>query len=46
MPQRIIVLLFKGDAVVSMEPVDPDTEKLVDALLGDMVLSKSRVWCG
>jgi hypothetical protein len=46
MLRQKIVLMFKGDAVISMEPLDPDTEKLVDALLGDMVVSKSHVWCG
>jgi len=41
-----VVLLFKDDVIISLEPMTVETEKEVDEILGDMVVSKSRVWCG
>lgn len=41
-----LVLVFKDDVVVSMETVTVENEKVLEELLGDMVVSKCRVWCG
>lgn len=41
-----VVLLFKGDAIISLEPMTAEMEKAVDEILGDMIVSKSHVWCG
>ena len=39
-------LLFKADAVITLEPLDADAEKVVDKLLEDITVSKSKVPCG
>jgi len=38
--------MFKDDVVASLEPITAETEKILEELLGDMVVSKSKVWCG
>ena len=45
-PSKKLVLVFKDDVVVSPEPITVEDEKIVDELLGDMVVSKCLVWCG
>ena len=46
MKRQRIVLLFKDNVVVSLEPLNVDAEKAVDAMLGEMVVGKSKSWCG
>ena len=39
-------LLLKADAVITLEPLDATAEKIVDKLLEDITISKSKVPCG
>lgn len=44
--RKKVRLLFKADAVIAIEPLDADAEKVVDKLLEDITISKSKVPCG
>jgi hypothetical protein len=46
MQNKKLVLVFKDDVAINLEPITVETEKIVDDLLGDMVVSKSHVYCG
>ena len=43
---KLIKLLFRNNQAASLEPLDPDEEKLVDELLKEITVSKSISWCG
>lgn len=41
-----LVLAFKDDVVISLEPMTLEEEKIADKLFGEMIESKWRAWCG
>lgn len=46
MKKRKAVLMFKGDTVASILPLDTDEEKFIDKLLEGMAVGKLNVPCG
>jgi len=46
MKKRKLVLMFQSDVAVSLEPLTKEDEETLEALLKDVAISKSKVWCG
>lgn len=46
MRRQKIALLFKGDLIISLTPLDPETEQELDKTIGDMRVKKMQGWCG
>lgn len=46
MKKRRLTLVFRGDQAVSLEPLDKEDEEMLDAMLKNVAVSKSKVWCG
>lgn len=38
--------MFASNQVVPLRPLQPDEEKLVDQLLKDITIEKTKSWCG
>jgi len=44
--KRKVLLLFKGDKAAVVGYITPETEAVVDKLMGDVADAKTRSWCG